>query len=152
MINLALQKRPDRAVGNRGMGLVAPIRFDPAFISGVKLPVLTQDAHIQMVVRQDLGDLGRDGADGRAKVQLAGQQSRDAEKMVQKSTRRSFDHSATLSQRTCTVPLSPKHDRKSVPNLQHLAQGPCGNPQRFGGFPQTRCLKNPIQDGSSLPS
>ena len=40
MVNLALQKRPDRAVGNRCMRLIAPVGFNSAFIGRMKLPIL----------------------------------------------------------------------------------------------------------------
>ncbi|EKD59515.1 MAG: hypothetical protein ACD_54C01311G0002 [uncultured bacterium] len=98
MIHRALQQRPDRAVGNRRVRLFAPVCLDPAFIGGVKLPVRPQNAHIQMIMRQNLRDFCRHRLNGRAEIQLPRQQPRDAEQMVQQSCRGRFNHFAILRQ------------------------------------------------------
>ena len=83
MIHLAHQQRADRAVGNRGVGQVAPIRINAILVSRVKPPVDTHNADVQMIMRHDLGDFGGNRSDGRPKIKLASQQSRNAKELVQ---------------------------------------------------------------------
>ena len=72
----------DRAAGDQRRRTVAPVGLDPAFIGGVVFAIERDDADIHVVMRDDLADFGGHGADGRMKIKLPGQQSRNTEILV----------------------------------------------------------------------
>ena len=146
IVNLAHQQRTDRAVDHRTQRKLPPGGVDPGLIGGMEPPVALHDAHVEVVMRHDRRDLGRDRADRRAEVELPGKQPRDAEELLE--PRRGGirgiarpDHDAP-----------PPGDGPIMAQLcgrRHGAIGArlAGTRNAAGQHPQTACLFAPRQGG-----
>ncbi len=82
-VHLAPEQRADGAVDDGRAGQIAPGGLDPRLVGRVVIAALQQHADIEMVVRDDMGDLGCDGTDGRAEIELAREQPGNAEIVVE---------------------------------------------------------------------
>ena len=82
-IHLAPEQRADGAVDYGRAGKVAPGGLDARLIGRVVVATLKEYTDIEMVVRDYMGDLGRDRTDGRAEIELAREQPGNAEIVVE---------------------------------------------------------------------